>query len=181
MAWEPIRQQLVRGVALLMGIVVVLVAIVLAGRWSLERLRPSDQLQVAFKDIRVEPPPGMTRRDFLDEVQYLSRLPATTPSTGDHAELKSAFAKHPWVRSVDAIRSDANGVTVTLTLRRPVLAVPWQGEVRVVDEDGVLLPESASPEGMPRFVGTPAAPGEAGMPWPDARVIEQARSPRVKK
>lgn len=175
MAWEPVRQQLVRGVALLLVITGVLVAIVLAGRWSLEHLRPSGERQVAFDDIRVDPPPGLTRSDFLDEVRYLSRLPGSVPATGDHADLKAAFAKHPWVKTVDSIRTDASGLTATLTLRRPALAVPWQEAIRVVDEDGVLLPEPAPHLGLPRFVGVPMAPGPAGEPWPDNRVVEQAK------
>ena len=76
-----------------------------ASRWSLERLGNSDRYDVAFADIECEPPAGMSKHDFLDEVRYESRLPKNLRLLDKDLKqkLQEGFAKHRWVEKVAAV------------------------------------------------------------------------------
>src|SRR5207244_3915425 len=109
--------------------------------------------QVALADIECNPPPTLTRSEFLDEVQYLSGISDRLSLLDEDLEekLRVAFGKHPWVRSVRVALKPPDGVSLTITYREPALAVaaPEQGSPRVVDKEGVLLPQRASiPAGL---------------------------------
>ena len=168
--YERMRRQIVRGVAWLLLAAAALAGVIVWGRLS--------RGQVAFEDIDCDAPPGMSRADFLGEVRYVSRLPARLPvaDAETHEQLREAFQKHPWVLSAGDIEArPPDRLRVPLTFRRPALAVTWQDAIRVVDDRGVLLPASASPNGLPVFAGMPNAPGPEGQVWPDDEVVRQAR------
>ena len=118
------------------------------------------------------------RGAFLDEVQYLSRLPDRLSVLDDNLSqrLSAAFAKHPWVEKVDRVMVEApRRISVRLTLRRPVLAVPTAEGLIAVDHVGVRLPKNANIVGLPIFEGTAPPPqGPSGTKWGDAQVERQA-------
>src|ERR1700733_12715619 len=66
------KRWLVKSTLLLVVIAAFLASVIVAGRWGLEQLRGNPRYQVAFADIECEPPPGMTKQDFFDEVLYAS-------------------------------------------------------------------------------------------------------------
>ena len=49
--------------------------LLLAGHLARERLRQRGEGALAFTDVECDPPPGLSRREFLEEAQYLARLP----------------------------------------------------------------------------------------------------------
>src|SRR5438128_2591134 len=80
------------------------------GRLARDGLRKAARL--TFADVQCEPPPGMTRKDFLLETQYLAGLPdRLDPDDEATAErVRLALAGHPWVRNVTQVRVTAGGV-----------------------------------------------------------------------
>jgi hypothetical protein len=174
------RKWVAKSLAVLLGVALFLGGLIALGRLALDGLRRQDRYTAAFADISCTPPPGLSRSDFLGEVQYLGsfpeRLPVLDPELAPR--LAEGFARHPWVAKVERVEILAAGkVRVLLTYRRPVLAVPAGGQVRVVDGQGILLPRGASAEGLPVFPGTARPPaGPAGSPWGDAGVESAARS-----
>jgi hypothetical protein len=81
------------------------------------------------------------------------------------------------VASVDAVTVESsNVVTVKLTYRTPVLAIPVGTAKRAVDAKGILLPASAPTDGLPEWLNAPPLPPDAtaGKPWPDDLVVRAA-------
>jgi hypothetical protein len=162
--------------------VALLAGVVALGRLAREQLRPLDRYHVAFASIECAPPHGLSRSDFLDEVQYLSSCPALLPLLeGDfRARLRGAFERHPWVEEVEGVEVSGRELRVRLLYRKPVLAVTSAGDLRAVDRHGVLLPRTAATDGLPVFAGIASLPrGPAGTPWGDARVEAAARIGRA--
>ncbi len=124
------------------------------------------------------PPPGQTRVEFLEEVQYLSRLPDRIHLLDDDLSelLTAAFARHPWVERVDVITIEPpRKVRVRLTMRRPVLAVRTNDGLIAVDAQGWRLPTFAGVASLPVFEGEAMPPrGPAGTKWGDPRVEKRA-------
>ncbi len=174
----PRQRWLLQGLLFVLVVASFLTGLILLGKWGLEQLRGRERYAIAFAEIDCTPPPGLTRDEFLDEVQYLSRLP---PRLGlldeDLSEkLAGAFARHPWVEKVDGVLLiPPRHVEVKLLLRRPVLAVPTREGLVAVDREGVRLPRNASTAGLPVFEGKAAPPkGAAGTRWGDPKVEERA-------
>jgi hypothetical protein len=99
-----------RGWVLKSGLLFAVVAVFLggliwAGRAGLEQLRGRDRYDVAFADIECQPPAGMDKSDFLDEVRYVSRLPKRLHLLDESLsqQLKTGFAKHPRVEKVEVV------------------------------------------------------------------------------
>jgi hypothetical protein len=168
------RKWLVQGVALLLVVAVVLGGVAGLGRLASQHLRQQQQYTLSFADISCAPPPGLSRTDFLDEVQYFSGLPdQLVLLEPDLAErLAAGFGKHPWVAKVERVEVvPPDQVRVRPAYRRGVLAVPSGGRTRVVDAHGVLLPRTASVEGLPIYTGHALPPaGPAGARWGDPAV-----------
>jgi hypothetical protein len=138
---------------------------------------PRDRYAVNFADIRCDAPPGMTRGTFLAEVRYAANATPTLQALDPELKLKltAAFAAHPWVQSVDAVTVEPpDVVSVKLTFRTPVLAIPDGDAKRAVDAKGILLPATASTAGLPELLSPVKPPGSAGQPWPDAAVVRAA-------
>lgn len=147
-----------------------------AGREARQRLRQRGEGTFAVAEVECPPPPGMQRRQFLEEAQYLAGLPDRLDADGgDGAErLAAALAQHPWVARVERVERLGDGrLRAALTYREPALAVA--APARVVDRHGTLLPLGASREGLPVLAGPVPAPPAPGRPWADARVKAAAR------
>lgn len=175
--YERMRRQVVTLVAWLIVIAAALGGLIALGRWARDELRADERFRVNFEDIDCESPPGLKRAEFLGQVQYNARLPnrVSFAEGGPIDVLRDAFLKHPWVTEVNEIEPRPPGrLRVRLTFRTPALAVPWDGGIRVVDDQGILLPETTPAKGLRIFTGMPAPPGESWKAWPDADVVKQA-------
>jgi hypothetical protein len=174
------RNLLLRGFVLLAIVAGVLGGIIWLGRQALDQLHAQGGHKIRLTDIQCDPPFGMNRGDFLDEIQYLSGLPAelNLQEDGLPRRLADAFAQHPWVATVEGVQVLPTGVVrVQLKHRIPVLAISWDGQMRAVDAAGILLPANASTLGLPVFDGTPQPPGgPAGTPWKDAAIRTAAKN-----
>jgi hypothetical protein len=177
-AWY--KSWLLKSTVLLLLVALFLGGVIWAGRWGLEQLQGSNRYNVAFADIECEPPVGMDRQKFLDEVRYYEprfpeRLGLLDESLSPH--LRQGFAKHPWVEKVDDVTiKPPKQIIVKLTPRAPVLAVHFAGEVLAVDRTGVLLPKNAPTLGLPMFDGDARAPKGIGQRWGDPNVEAAARA-----
>jgi hypothetical protein len=132
---------------------------------------------LTFGDVECTPPPGLTRQEFLEEVQYLAGLPDRLDLLADDttARLEQGLAAHPWVERVVRVERLPGGrVRAELEHRVPVLWVARPG--RAVDGRGVLLPVSASQQGLPVLNGEVKPPrGRPGQRWGDREVSAAAR------
>jgi hypothetical protein len=132
---------------------------------------------VAFTDIECDPPPGLTRQEFLQEAQYLAGLEDRFDllDADTTALLERGLAVHPWVARVRRVeRLPEGGVRAEMEYRVPVLWVPQPG--RAVDGDGVLLPVSAGRQGLPVLAGKVTPPAALpGQLWNDLSVRAAAR------
>src|SRR5205823_9166394 len=90
-------------------------------------------------------------------------------------QLAAAFARHPWVETVDKVEiGPGRRIGVRLTFRTPVLAVVHGDRVvRAVDRGGILLPRGADTLLLPHLTTStdPAGPGRS---WGDAKVESAA-------
>jgi hypothetical protein len=155
-----------------------LFGIIALGQYAREQIQTQPRYKVFFSEIDCTVPPGMSRSDFLGEVQYTAELPdhfnALDPQLP--RRLADAFAQHPWVEKVLRVTVDhTKQVHVALLHRTPVLAVRWQGVLRAVDRDGVLLPANAATQGLPVYSGKVSPPAGAGSRWGDADIEAAAR------
>jgi hypothetical protein len=170
---------LVKSAVSLSFVALVLGGVIWAGRSGLEQLRGRARYDVAFAEIECEPPVGMDRQKFLDEVRYYAReLPAHLHLLNDDMplQLREGFALHPWVEKVEAIEvTPPKQIVVRLTYRTPVLAVPFGPELHAVDCRGILLPNNAPTRGLPIYDGVAPRPIAVGKRWGDANVEAAAR------
>ncbi len=153
-------------------------ALIFLGTWGREQIRDQAKYMARFSDIVCTPPPGLPRGVFLDEVQYLSRVPDRMSVLDDSLSqrLSAAFAMHPWVEKVDSVTVEPpHRIGVCLVFRRPALAVPTAEGLIGVDRHGVRLPKHAPTVGLPIFEGTAPPPqGPAGTKWGDVEVERRA-------
>ncbi|MBM3996824.1 MAG: hypothetical protein FJ303_22120 [Planctomycetes bacterium] len=160
-----------------------LAGVIWAGRWGLDQLRGNPRYDITFGEIECETPVGMTKQDFLEEVQFVAHLPEklNVLDEGLTKKLRDGFAKHRWVAQVDAVDvTPPKHVAVKLRFRVPVLAVKVGDGLRAVDSNGVLLHTDAPTQGLPVFEGAAKPPpARAGVPWGDPKVEAAAR--RLKK
>jgi hypothetical protein len=180
----PRRRPLFKLLALLTALSLLLTGLVALGRHALDALRVRDRCTIPFTAVECAPPPGEARADFLEEVQYLSGLPAKLRLLDEDLarRLATGFALHPWVARVEQVEvMAARRVRVRLRYRRPVLAVKVGERLRTVDAAGILLPQRAPSAGLPVYVGeAPPPAGPAGMRWGNADVEAAARQAGMK-
>lgn len=162
-----------------LGLTLALVATsIVVGRWMRTQLQGDSRYQTAIDALDCDAPPGLTREAFLAEVRYLNRDAdgVSVLDAGAADLVRGWLTRHPWVEAVDQVVVEpTRRIRVEVRFRRPALAVPYDGGLRVVDRHGVLLPRAASAEGLPRFRGTPRPPSaEAGQVWADPEVVRQA-------
>ncbi len=172
------RRRVVQALTGLVGGALVLAGTVKVGDLARRHLRDDFRYTIPFGDIECSPPAALGRDEFLDEVRYLADAPARLRLLDDDlaGRLAGAFARHPWVERVESVEVRARQVRARLAFRRPVLAVPHEGQLRAVDRNGVLLPAAAVTDGLPVYSGLAPPPcGPAGTPWGDEAVEEAAR------
>jgi hypothetical protein len=158
------------------AVVGVLYGVIALGRYASERLGNHDLVAIAA--VECVPPEGLSREEFLAQVQYLAGLPdKLDPAAGPiPAQLVAAFSRHPWVEQVIRV-SIRPKPRVELRYRTPVLAVEQNGERRAVDGQGVLLPETKSADALPILVGSHPRPGgPPGTKWGDPRIRDAAQT-----
>jgi len=164
-----------RPVIAIFAAAVVVLGIVLVGRYARDWLERRQLYALNFADLRCESPPGMGKSKFLAEVQYYGNLPdqINLLDPGLVNRLQAAFSLHPWVERVEGISlRGPDGPAVRLIIRRPVLAVAG----RAVDRHGVLLPAGTPTDGLPVYPSdAPEPKGPAGTPWGDAQAEAAAR------
>jgi hypothetical protein len=145
-----------------------------AGRVARDSLARSERHTLPVTAIDVPAPPGGTREQFLDEVQYLGALPDRVSPLDPElpATLTNAFARHPWVVRVNRVEAGPGpALRADVVFRVPVLAVPLADRFAAVDVGGVRLPVGAPTAGLPRLSGeVPPPAGPAGAKWGDPRV-----------
>ncbi len=184
----PTLTPILCGLALVLGVIAL-------GRGTRAALRDRDGYTLALTDIDCTSPEGLSRGEFLTEVQSLARVPNRLPTLDEDlpARLAKAFAVHPWVESVRRveIRGPHAKIHVELVYRQAVLAVclssdkiphdgsalieTWTGmgrkalmPARAVDRHGVLLPVSAVHSHLPVLITEVVAPqGPTGTHWDD--------------
>jgi hypothetical protein len=161
------------------------------GHYAREQIRDGERYQLAFTDIDCQPPPGMERGEFLDEVLYHARCPERFSILEDGLadRLRRDFAQHPWVAQVDKVEvRPPHTVRVNLTYRQAVLAVvvpaelagvrhPTKLPIRGIDAQGVLLPKKAPiATALPVLKEAPRPAAPAGQAWGEARIEAAAHT-----
>jgi hypothetical protein len=157
-----------------------LLAVIGAGRAARASLHDRAAYRLAFADIDCQPPEGLSRPVFLNEVRSLARQPAALHLLDEDltTRLHRAFLAHPWVESVRRVAIDQTFLRVEMEYRRAVLAFPpADGGWRMVDRHGLLLPESPVQPHLPVLITEVGAPtGSTGSYWGDARVAAAAKT-----
>jgi len=164
-------------VAPLIPAILVVAGIVVLGQQAEQSLRDSAAGKIAFADLSCEPPAPLTRLAFLCEVQYESDLPDELDALDVQLpeRLRSAFARHPWVKAVERITMRPGEVEVKLVFREPVLAVRGTETTHAVSADGVLLPRAALSPDLPLLKEPLSVPsGRTGQNWGAAPVESAA-------
>jgi hypothetical protein len=177
--------------------VVVVAAVLFAGLMAVDsfaraRIADDERYRVAFADIDCEPPPGMTRAEFLDEVQYYDRSAPTRFSLLEpdlQPKLATSFTRHPWVYVVVVELKRPNTVRVAVTYRKPVLAIdvtpstpghdsgPKLRSLRAVDGSGFVLPKKAPLAGdIVVLEKAPQPKNSEGQKWGDPLVEYAAQT-----
>src|SRR5436305_750094 len=72
---ERMRRWIVQGLLPALGAGLLLLAVIVGGQWARQGLHGQERYELSFAAVECAPPPGLTREEFLTEVQYLSGLP----------------------------------------------------------------------------------------------------------
>ncbi len=158
----------------------------LAWKHYLPQIARHPQYQITADHIHTTPLPPWIRADVKAEVLRNSGLVGKLSVIDDHQSLqkriRDAFAFHPWVAEVGAIKIDLPAsLDVELLYRRPVAAVETVDQATVsylpVDAQGVRLPENDFSDyerrSLPRISGVSGLPS-VGDRWADERVTNAA-------
>jgi hypothetical protein len=176
------RRWIVQALTPILVALALLLGIVALGRATRAALHDRDAYTIGLTDIDCEAPEGLSRGEFLGEVQSVASVPDRLHLLDENlpARLAQVFAAHPWVESVRRveIRRPGSKVRIELIHRKAVLAVRLSGDkkpTRAVDRNGVLLPVAAAHAHLPVLITEVAAPtGPAGTYWGDRRVAAAA-------
>ena len=183
---------MLQGLAALVLLGVVLAGLLWIGAYARDQVRQQERYQTTFADIDCNPPPGLERDEFLEQVQYYASAGCFSVLDDDlPVLLKTGFGRHPWVARVDKVDVlPPHTVRVAVAYRQvalavvvaPDLAAPLSGPnknqpLRAVDAYGVLLPKKAPiPQGLPVLDSAPRPTGAEGKPWGDPIVEAAART-----
>jgi hypothetical protein len=169
---SSLRKWLVQLVLPLAAGVALIAAVVLLGGTVRERLRQEGGKLIDFTEIECDPPEGLTRLEFLQQVQYLANLPdqLNLLDADTSPRIVEALSAHPLVAEVQRVEQLPPGrLRVQLAYRVAVLSVA--NPLGVVDRDGVLLPSSCQRKDLPLLQARVAFPmAGPGHPWGDETV-----------
>jgi len=164
----------------LIGVLLLLAGLFHLGWLARTQLQGDPRYQTAFADIQCQPPPGLARADFLNEVQFLAQWPDQVSLLDPRLvpRLVETFLRHPWVRSVQRVEVlPTRQVRILLVYRTPVLAVRQGSQVRVVDGSGILLPTTAATPDLPLYqAAAPLPQGPPGTLWGDSGLAATAHT-----
>jgi len=169
----------------LMGLVAVGLVVFGADRVG-ERVRSRGRFVIKPADLRLRRVQQIGDLQVEVEVSPID-LPAKVSALdrGVAGTLADGFGRHPWVEQVRslAIRYP-NRVKVSLTLRRPVVAVRVRDTYCWVDPAGVCLPGTLrrrrlDEAGLMYVEGARGPVPDAGQPWPDPGVRAGAETAAV--
>ncbi len=171
--WELLfRPRLMLGVLLIAGGIAI--APFLPVWW--DQLRNQEEYRITPSDIVVTPPNEWVPPQLLQEV--LAEFPPRMSLLDDSllTDIAVAFARNPWIESVEQVRKTREGIEVDLVYRRPVLFVKTELGFYPVDAAGILLPPTDFSEEdtakLPVFESAGASPsGGAGHVWSDPAVL----------
>jgi len=162
----------------LAGVALFLYSLHVIDRFLRVQMRDHPRYLLPFDQIEPSAPPGLSRQEFLAEVQKLGRLSERVNLLDDDTipRLREAFAKHAWVEEVRQVEIlGSEGIQVDLVFRLPVLAIPQVGPTRCVDGNGILLPDSCPIDGIVTWRGHATTPlGPAGTLWGDKDIEASA-------
>ncbi len=154
----------------LLGAAALVAGLLALGAGSRGWLRSGGAGVQRFADLECPAPPGMSRAEFLDEVQFRGSLADGIDVLDPEAEarVRAALLRHPWVKAVGAVELRRGVMRAEVTFREPVLLVKALGRNalgRVSDAEGQLLPHGAEVSGLLVWDGSPkeALPSVAGV------------------
>jgi len=173
------------GPGLLAMILVLQVGLFVGGTWLAwmklkDRILAAPEYCIGPEQVEITPqPPWIPQSDIRAEVFRNPTLDGRLSIVDDDIteRIANAFARHPWVAKVEAVKKRYSTVTVKLVYRKPVCMVELPGGGWLpVDVEAVLLPTGDFTEveaaRYPRLLGVDRAPtGLAGSRWGDAKVI----------
>jgi hypothetical protein len=187
---NPNRRLAVRRLAIPAALLTALVWCYFAlGRVAIPWLHARPAYQVRFADIELKPPPPAWiksgRAGLLERVRTRAGWPKTFALLDVRlADLAEDFQREcPWARAVPRVEAlNPNRVVVELEYREPVAACVWPGPPRIVDRDGVVLPdEDLDPESLRmliKLIGlAPAGATPANFEAQPGRVFKFIASP----
>jgi hypothetical protein len=161
-------------------VALVLLGVQSIGRWAKGGLRSKDRFQIPFTEIDCSAPPSLSRPEFLNEVQSISKLPDQLALLAEELPrtLDGAFSRHPWVESVERVEVlPSRKVRIQLVFRSPVLAVLQGRGKRAIDGHGIVLPASAIGEDLPVYCSpVPPPVGPPGTDWGDGTLKSAAQT-----
>ena len=160
----------------------------LAGPSLVERLpdlAERDEYRLEAQNIHLKDRPHWVPHDLVQQVAEQEDWDAKPISLLDDSsgeQIAWAFARHPWVKSVERLKIRAGAeVQLEIAFRRPVaMAEAGSGRYYPIDADAVLLPPAdfsrADVKRYPILVNPPTMPeGPAGSYWGDLIVLGAAR------
>ncbi|HLW63974.1 MAG TPA: hypothetical protein VKS79_01565 [Gemmataceae bacterium] len=176
------RRWLVQIVLTLVVCALALGGVILLGQYLRRQLRDEPRYQFPVAEIECSSPPGLSRAEFLSEVQYLNGLPEQVSLLDDSLaeRLTAAFVRHAWVERVQQVEiGPGRRIRVQLQFRLAALAITYSENVpvtRAVDKKGILLPCDADVKTLPVLMGIfPPPIHSPGKPWGDPEVEAAAR------
>ncbi len=159
--------------------------VVLLGQYSREKVSERSRYQLPFSALDFELPKHLDRATFLNEIFPPGGISEPFPAYDDDAlaNIRNAFAQHPWVEAVDGgeLTPDRR-YKLALRFRTPIMVVTVRGKpntLRMVDARAVLFPEGPVWEQLCLLVGTYAPPATPpGTVWADATISRAAELAR---
>lgn len=163
----------------------VVVALLLGGGvWTIwqnvrETVVSRADYQIGLADIELTPLPAWIRSDLKAEALRNASLDPPLPLLDEQlpARLERAFAMHPWIEKVQAVRIGYPAkVQIDVAYRRPVVMVEVASGLMPLDATGILLPTvdftPLDTRKYPRLAGIDGAPlAPAGAVWNDPIVL----------
>lgn len=154
---------------------------------EVQKLGVQPERQLTPEKVIVLDRPDWVPAGIAEDVFKLAELEPETSvfSSGLAEKLATAFAKHPWIASVERVelRGPAEAI-VTANFRKPVAMVRTERGAYPIDRDGVLLPPkdftAIDVHRFPVIVNPPILPqGPAGTFWGDISIAGAARLAEV--